>query len=47
MSCPGLAQMWAIPRLLNSSSGGHALVVVVVLERKYKGILNKQNCLVT
>jgi len=46
MSCPGLAQMWAIPRSLNSSSGGRALVVVV-LERKYKGILNKQNRLVT
>jgi hypothetical protein len=32
MSCLGLA----IPRALNGGSGGHALVVVVVLERKYK-----------
>ena len=32
MSSSGLAQMWAITRAPDGSSGGRALVVVVVVE---------------
>ena len=31
-SHPGLAQTWAIPGVLDGGSGGHALVVVVVVD---------------
>jgi len=40
MSCPSLAQVWAITGELYGSSGGHAMVVVVAI--KEENTINKQ-----